>query len=224
MHNANNELEILFFSLDACKKRDHHPKFNPDDIITSENCLRQFIPAYVLDSRHEALSAIKDGLTLNNSVDVCSIFRYMPLEFVNRFLFSNPSYTVESVIGVIGKDEEEEDESHFPEEVLSGRKQFIQDTLPQALRTLSKNRKDFLNDFLFFVTGSSLMPHLDGDPGYRIQVMFDTTLCDDNIPMASTCDNLLKVPASHYGNDVDTFIQKLDLSVRYGRIGGFGTH
>ena len=212
---------LVNLSVAAWKRRGFDPEIGDDEIVTDENFLRRFAPLFLLETRHEALEAMKEGLTLGGTVDIKNIFRFMPLEFVSKFLFSNTTYTVESVVDVI-KIDEDDDDGGYTDEIKDARKQFRDEILPEALRTLSEKNKCFLSNFLYFVTGSRLMPHLDGHPDYRIQVMFNEEVNGDSLPQASTCANLLQVPLFHYGNDVDKFMEKLDIAVEMGRCAGFG--
>ena len=132
----------------AWKLRGLDTEIDGDEIVTKDNFLRKFAPLHLLERRHEALEAMRKGLTLGGTLDVANIFYDKPLEFVNKFLFSKTTYTVESVVGIIAMDLEDDD-SKYEEAVRLGREQFREEVLPETLRTLSEKTERFLSHFLF---------------------------------------------------------------------------
>jgi len=80
-----------------------------------------------------------------------------------------------------------------------------------------------MQEFLYFVTGSSIMPFLETAPEYRILIDFNPEAIDNNsLPIARTCFKQLLIPFFHYGNDPQILEEKLGIAVALGGSAGFG--
>ena len=79
--------------------------------------------------------------------------------------------------------------------------------------------------FVHYATASSHLP----DPGLmeskdKIKIEFDASeMTEDSLPMAHTCDNILKFPLWVYDNNSETLEEKLRFALRAcSKLGAFG--
>ena len=93
---------------------------------------------------------------------------------------------------------------------------FISENLPEAISILSKKDSEFLVNFIFFVTGSRCIPHHQGIPSFKLQILFDCELSNGSLPSSHTCENLLHVPWEVYDLDSELLMNKLEKSVAFG--------
>ena len=97
---------------------------------------------------------------------------------------------------------------------LHGVHRNIQGFLPDMLRELEKEEEhDFPTQFVRFATGCRYVPDCDRD--FKIVIEFhNTELSDDAWPMAHTCENTCKLPASAYIGNCEVFKQKMVRAIK----------
>jgi HECT-domain (ubiquitin-transferase) len=106
---------------------------------------------------------------------------------------------------------------------LHGAQRNIQGILPDMLRELDKDEHDdFPTQFVRFATGFPYVPHPDCDRDFKIVVEFhNTELSDDAWPMAHTCENTAKLPASAYLGNGEIFKQSMLRSIKETEVNPF---
>lgn len=97
---------------------------------------------------------------------------------------------------------------------------FLKKTVPNALEAMKRTKPSFLVDFVFFVTGSRCIPYMKGIPDFHLKIVFEH-IKDDLLPSCHTCENLMHIPWNVYDNNVEVFMQKLDIAVENALIAGF---
>jgi len=192
------------------------------DLITADNFKSTFVYLHMLASRQISLENILDGLTFGGKFNIQRIFSAVPLQFVNKYAFEKPNYDVLEILKIIEPKYVNDDEQ-LDESMLEDRKTFIEEVFKPSMKKLAEKSSTFLQEFLFFVTGSSIMPFLETSPDYRISIVFADSLLDsDSLPVGRTCFKQLDIPLFHYGNDPDVLMEKLNISVVLGGSAGFG--
>uniref|UniRef100_A0A7S2EI47 HECT domain-containing protein n=1 Tax=Trieres chinensis TaxID=1514140 RepID=A0A7S2EI47_TRICV len=201
---------------------------SPNELITIESFFKVVLPEILVNNRSIAIDAIKEGLTLDGHIQFPNIFRAMPLEALGKVVFSNPIITSEDVISLM-EPEYCVELSYEPvdEQLIEGQRLFFKETLPKALRTKEENERaneceykkkvanktDFLSKFVSFSTGYAYLPHCDVGSEFKITIEFDfAESTEDSLPVAHTCENILKFPGWVYDNNVEKLLASLDKS------------
>jgi len=90
--------------------------------------------------------------------------------------------------------------------------------LPELLRDLEEKDPDFPSKFVEYATGSPYLPHLESNPDFKITIEFnseDQDIKDPNsLPVAHSCINLVKFPATAYEGSKETLKEKLIYSLK----------
>mmetsp|Transcript_920 Transcript_920/g.2242 ORF Transcript_920/g.2242 Transcript_920/m.2242 type:complete len:203 (+) Transcript_920:1721-2329(+) len=153
-----------------------------------------------------------------------------PLKAFNKVCFSKADIQVEDIVKITkamditpGIDDE------IQSEVLTkNQKLLVEQVFPEVLRDRAKNDKNFLSNFVEFVTGRSSLPHPDVHPKFKILLLFgvDSTwqIEDDEnrkdvsmqvIPVVHTCENSIMLPRLAYDANKEIFARKLDQAMEY---------
>ena len=142
------------------------------------------------------------------------IFSCQPLQAVNQQFFSNDACSAEEIVDLLRPFYEE----RIPNEAeRTNHEMFMQETLPMALRRLAEKDKSFILDFVFFISGSRCIPHTNGYPDFVLNIYFDSTVRNDQLPSSHACDNLLHVAWDVYNNDPELLMEKLERATEYGK-------
>jgi hypothetical protein len=143
----------------------------------------------------------------------------VPLEAVNKILFSKNKLTIEDFLDEKGRHlilmpelaglEDEIDYS------LVSTHHNLMKGIGELLRTKSQSDDTFLGNFLSYCTGRSFIPDLGcPESSLKVTVEFNfSEMHDDALPVAHTCDNVLKLPGTAYGGIIETFESKLDMAM-----------
>ena len=190
---------------------------NEEDTITQDN-YEQYAFLLVVKMRDIAVSSLEEGFTLGGVFNIQKPFWQVPPVVINKLLFNNPSYTLEDIMKTFRTHYSYDDIFLERQEM---QKFFFENTLPETLRISSEKDDSFLKNFLFYVTGASFFPHLDGNPQFKITIAF-TDSNNDSLPTADTCANELHIPAEVYDNDAVVFAERLETAVNLGKVGGYG--
>jgi hypothetical protein len=76
----------------------------------------------------------------------------------------------------------------------------------------------FLNQFVAYCTGQSYIPDIDLNPDFKILIEFNyTEMLDDHLPVVHTCVKTMKLPASAYDSNIETFQQKLSQAMEFSK-------
>jgi len=152
------------------------------EIVTEETFFTKFIKDRFIQSRRISINALKEGLTLNGSIPISENLCTMPLDVVQRLMFSNPLIRAKDVIEILNPkycvsweqaDVKAEDVPGIREE----QQKFFETTLIPFLKKkeglASEEQSDFLNSFLSFCTGYGYLPDRAGNPEYGIDIEFE---------------------------------------------------
>jgi hypothetical protein len=141
----------------------------------------------------------------------------MPLEALNQLLFCHQNINPDDLISALNPDHVSEHESDYVA-LITVQRSVLRDgngsndhtSKEGVLVDLLKNSSDeFLKDFLWFSTASLYMPSLN----FKITVEFNhVEMQFDSLPVAHTCNNLIKFPGEAYFGDYDLLKQKLQMS------------
>jgi len=115
---------------------------------------------------------LKDMSSFGRKIFANAVIRCCEQDFICRSRFT--------MLTLIGR---------FRPKYLEGRPELVESQTHH--KVLSANHKDFIADFIFYVTGSSYLPIIDMNPNYEFVVEFIDSLDNDSLPAASTCANTL---------------------------------
>eukprot|EP00978_Attheya_sp_CCMP212_P020569 scaffold59039_cov46-Attheya_sp.AAC.1 len=200
------------------------------EVVNEENIFTKLIPDQDLSSRKICLESIKEGLTLGGDYILPGIFRPMPLEAVQKLIFSRPVVTAQGIIDILipkyceeweGSKEEGEDHRRMQEDSFRDLCDILKER-EQREKELPSDRLSFLSLFVGFCTSYMFLPDPMGDPDFKIKVEFNFLEAQKKYyPSSHICHNLLKLPGYLYNNTHwDNFERILDECV-YGSIGRF---
>jgi hypothetical protein len=207
----------------------HEFKDGTEEVLNEENIFTKFIPEQYLSSREDiCLESMKEGLTLGGDYSLPSIFRSMPLEAVQKLIFSCPVVTAQSIIDIFvpeyckgweGSTEEGEHHRRMQEEFFRDLCDILKEREHRE-KELPSDKLSFLCLFVAFCTGYAFLPDPMGNPNFKINVWFNfPETRKDDYPVSHTCDNMLTLPGYLYTNpDRDNFERILDESI-YGSVG-----
>mmetsp|Transcript_11510 Transcript_11510/g.16719 ORF Transcript_11510/g.16719 Transcript_11510/m.16719 type:complete len:262 (+) Transcript_11510:1348-2133(+) len=194
--------------------------FDGDDtVITPDTYFTKLLPKQFVRSRDLALDAIREGLTLNGLINIPVQFSVLPFEVVSKLAFSIPDMSADDVIAVLKpeySDEQiaKEEQEFFFHNIL---KQFLKD---KAEEEQEENKKkfdvdtSFLSQFVKFCTGLNYLPYRISNPEYSIVIEFNSFQCTpEDLPVAHTCENTMKIHGSVYNNDREKFEGKLMMAI-----------
>jgi len=200
------------------------------EVVNEENIFTKFIPEQYLTTRNLCLGSIMDGLTLGGDYNLPGIFRTMPLEAVQKLIFSCPVLTAQAIIDILvpdycvgweGSKEDGKGHRRMQEDFFRDLCDILKER-EQREKGLPSDKLCFLSLFLAFCTGATYLPDPTGNPDFKIKVEFNfpQTRIND-YPVSHSCLNVLKLPGYLYDNtDRDNFERKLDESI-YGSVGRF---
>lgn len=141
-------------------------------------------------------------------------FGAMPLEALNYLLFCNHIIKPGDLIRALVPDYNmPEGDPHFTgnecqHSVLSVKGDGTKEGILVDL--LMDSDEEFLRDFLSYATGYQYMPSSDS---FCITVEFNyKEMTFESLPVAHTCDFVLKLPGQGYDGNLEVLKQKLDLS------------
>jgi len=192
-------------------------RFNCEDkIITIDNFRETYVYYGMIRRRDLAINAIKNGLTLNGKFPIHAVLKSMPIEAIERLIFSKAEITPEDVIKILDPIYS----NHTIPTVKDGQMKFFDSTLKGIIQERGSRKEDgqeFLHDFIEFITGSKFLPSIQGNPGFRINIAFNCTETNtDNLPTAHTCINTMTIPGGFYNGDANVFQERLDKAFSYG--------
>eukprot|EP00978_Attheya_sp_CCMP212_P012503 scaffold31195_cov44-Attheya_sp.AAC.2 len=210
---------------------EHEFKDGTTEVVNEENIFTKLIPEQYLSSRNISLESIKEGLTLGGDYNLPGIFRTMPLEAVQKLIFSHPVVTAQGIIDILlpkycegweGSKEDGEDHRRRQEEFFRDLCDILKEREQREKGLLPSDKLSFLSLFVAFCTGYIFLPDPMGNPDFKIKVEFNFLEAQKNYyPASHTCNNILKLPGYLYDNtDRDNFERILDESI-YGSMGRF---
>lgn len=193
--------------------------------------------------------ALEKGTPTRNDPDIRIfpvMFSIIPSALLNSLLFSCPKYDIEQIIGLLQQSRDE-----F--ELSIAQVTFITDTLPTVLRRLANQNEAFpgkhnqirytsfhensisylahaslsIANFMLYVTGSAILPHIETNPDFKIMVGFQTSLTEQHLPHGHTCVNQINFPDNCYdpeglGISETVLEEKLESAISIVRSIGFG--
>ena len=149
----------------------------------------------------------------------------MPLEAVNKMIFSKLGVNAEDLLSVMEVSYDDElgpEVKENQEKILriegSGDEKHASGALADLLRDREKSDPDYARTFLFFVSGYQAVPM----EGFKITVEFNILESGDvaSLPVAHTCVSTLKLPGLAYEGDSNVLEEKLDKVIAYcGKVG-----
>jgi hypothetical protein len=146
----------------------------------------------------------------------------VPLEAVNKILFSKNKLTIEDfldengshriLVSVVEGHEKDIYDRLVPENI-----DLLMSGIGKFLRKKSLSDNNFLGTFLSYCTGQSFIPDLGcPESSFKVTVEFNFSEMDkDSWPVAHTCDNVLKLPGTAYDGNAETFASKLEKAMAY---------
>lgn len=197
---------------------------------TTETIFSQFIPKEFIFSRSVLLGALVDGLTLGGKQNAsrrikegcgfAGVMSVVPLEAVQKILFSRPTITLDGLMNTISPFfcEGEIDRDMSEQEVILLRdkqKHFYENEFKIYLRERS-NEPSFLAKFVECCTGSNYLPFMSSDDTpFKIIVEFSLVAPEPGChPFFHTCSNTIRLPGMGlYFGDYDLFCQKIDEAI-----------
>ena len=155
----------------------------------------------------------------------------MPLEAINSLLFCKQDIEADDIIDVlVPKYGLLKDDPDYPGtesqklvlRVIEGSDDDQKTTQEGILVDLLRERGgEFLKDFLWYTTGYMYMPRSN----FKIIVEFNyhdiETRSEHSLPVAHTCELLLKLPGQAYDGNQEILEQKLDLCFEQGKSSRF---
>lgn len=152
-------------------------------------------------------------------------FATMPIEALNQLLFCHQNIEAEEVINALVPCYCE-----FEDDAIVQTNQIIMLSEEEIAGEQKKRMKgilvDLLNDadpkflglFVWYATGFRYIPRSN----FHIKVEFnDVEMEDDSLPVAHTCDMLLKLPARAYDCNRELLLEKLNMCFSYASISLF---
>lgn len=164
---------------------------------------------------------------LQGRINPTEVFSLTPIEIVNALVFSRSKIEPEDVITAIQVcyDHPIEINNDSLKKAVDGYqrcilneieidgKKVLTGALPDMLRE-SKDDAQFLEDFVYFVTGYRYIPNARMNKDFRIIVEFNLSECgDDDLPVAHTCVLTIKIPGMAYYGNKEIFVEKLKKSI-----------
>jgi HECT-domain (ubiquitin-transferase) len=151
-------------------------------------------------------------------------FSVIPLEAVKRLLFDDAGYDLDFVlsrmdpISEFGKYKIERKGYLDTQNLFFRVSSSLRDregTFVELLRKKCAENKEFIRDFVWFVTGSYYIRQSD----FKITLEFNySEKWDENaLPMVHTCDNTIKFPALVYDNNAEALEEKLEYAMKYAK-------
>mmetsp|Transcript_18710 Transcript_18710/g.33949 ORF Transcript_18710/g.33949 Transcript_18710/m.33949 type:complete len:932 (-) Transcript_18710:1162-3957(-) len=207
----------------------HEFKDGTEEVLNEENIFTKFIPEQYLSSREDiCLESMKEGLTLGGDYNLPGIFRTMPLEAVQKLIFSCPVLTAQAIIDILvpdycvgweGSKEDGKGHRRMQEDFFRDLCDILKEREHRE-KELPSDKLSFLCLFVAFCTGYAFLPDPMGNPNFKINVWFNfPETRKDDYPVSHTCDNMLTLPGYLYTNpDRDNFERILDESI-YGSVG-----
>jgi len=136
------------------------------------------------------------------------------LEFLSKRLFTKPTLDPNGVVETLVLQQATAEGKLL--EILPHQVKFFDQTLK---RTIHRMSSDHLSLFVFFCTGYYYLPHRNpsAPESFAIYVEFNFAEMPDeeSLPVAHTCQNLLKLPGMAYENNDEVFWQKLTTSMAH---------
>jgi len=197
-------------------------RFNCEDkIITIDNFRETYVYYGLIRRRDLAINAIKNGLTLDGKVRVHAVFKAIPIEAIEKLIFSKAKIEPEDLINILHPIYSGRYDYWEPmDSTGKGQRNFFENTLKGIIKERGSRKEggqEFLHDFIEFITGSKFLPCIEGNSGFRINVEFNFAETNpDYLPIAHTCANTMKIPGNFYNGDADIFQEKLDKAFSYG--------
>ena len=92
---------------------------------------------------------------------------------------------------------------------------MLMEKFKDLLRDKFKKDPSFISRFVHWCTGQSYIPDLDAQD-FKIKVEFNfasNEIHAEGLPVAHTCDKLMKLPGTAYDGDIEKFEAKLAISM-----------
>jgi hypothetical protein len=150
-------------------------------------------------------------------------FSVIPLEAVKKLLFDDATgrYNLDFVLSRMEPIHEFGDFKIDTKAYIDTQNQFFrvssnlkdrEGTLVDVLRKKCADNKEFIGDFVWFVTGLHTIRQSD----FKIIVEFNYSenMHDDSLPIVHTCENTIKFPALVYNNNAEKLENKLDYAMQ----------
>lgn len=199
---------------------------------TTDSIISKFVPNQFIYSRSILLGALADGLTLegkpsstpNDLREGCGFARILntvPLEAVQRILFSRPSITLDDVLGILSPiycagDADWDGKAEDLIFLRSKQEEFYNNDFKRYLSEGSTEATSFLTNFIQCCTGSNYLPFMthDGTP-FKVIVEFNIISPEAGChPLFQTCSNTILLPGMGlYFDDYELFQQKTNEAI-----------
>ena len=194
------------------------------DQLSAAQKLRKATEVSWIDNRSDALDSIREGLGNSDGNHKSLEFARLDLidsKTLDMLFFSTYRTTAEDVIKVlrpnVGSYDSHGPLAHDQRAILDESNDQVRGHLVELLRRKDETgRIHFAGDFVEFVTGSRHLPQ----NGARIIVDFSHGEAyyeghPESLPVAHTCHETLKLPATAYGGEFHVLERKLDLAISF---------
>jgi HECT-domain (ubiquitin-transferase) len=186
---------------------------------------RKTANVYFIESRKIALDAWKDGLSLGGNINLPTLFRGIPMDYIDRMIFAAKDVTAKAVLSVIQVvyDESIQEFTEAQKMIIQKGNGYDDDPwmgcLPELLRAKETADRTFMTQFVRHCTGSDYMPHPESNPDYHIIIEFNNKESEspESLPVVHTCSNVLKLPGSAYNGSYEVLEDKLLAALAYSK-------
>ena len=218
---SESAMGIMGRTLKWLKEEGIIDNFDDEDkntVIDLDNFFTIFLQTLVAKQHSVAISALKEGLTLNGEYNVLLCVRFThilipnffhigavnlqltlastSLSYVSEKLFAEPTVNSSDLFERIVLSRKNFSDLHQP---------FLDSIMKDVITEMTPKERE---EFLFFCTGFNYLPRRDSK--FFITVEFDyENMTFTSLPKSYICENTLVLPADMYGKDRMIFKAKL---------------
>ena len=103
-------------------------------------------------------------------VPITTLFGEMPIEAVDKLVFSSPNISAEDVINILSPNicrfvQEGDSLKPVEEALIAAQEDFFENIIPDVLRKKADSDSSYISRFVQFCTGSTYLPDRLGNPG-----------------------------------------------------------
>jgi hypothetical protein len=186
---------------------------------------RDKITELYIENRKIFIDNFSDGLTLGGNIDWAVCFQLLPPEAVSKIAFAEQLIQEDDLVDQDGNlrfikfvKEENTKEAKNAMECYKETQEQLKKAITLLFQEKARDDPVFLTRFVSYCTGQSYIPDIDLNPDFKILIEFNySEMLDDHLPVVHTCVKTMKLPASAYDSNIETFQQKLSQAMAFSK-------